>query len=121
MKDMLVTLEKAHEGLRIGTLANWNEGAVPGAHLQTLLELVLAARRALDVDKAEFERKAKGVHNPSGDGEAPEYLLNSYKRYRDGQNTVRLIHIGDKKALHPEIGRAVQQECRDRSRMPSSA
>eukprot|EP00456_Euglypha_rotunda_P065996 TRINITY_DN56776_c0_g2_i2.p1 TRINITY_DN56776_c0_g2~~TRINITY_DN56776_c0_g2_i2.p1 ORF type:complete len:104 (-),score=21.25 TRINITY_DN56776_c0_g2_i2:10-321(-) len=31
------------------------------------------------------------------------------------------LHIASEEKLVPEIGRAVQQECRDRSRMPSSA
>ena len=41
------TLEKTHSALRTQVLVNWNAGAVPGPHLQTLLELVLAGRRDL--------------------------------------------------------------------------
>src|SRR5436305_6047056 len=49
------------------------------------------------------------------------YAQNEMLAYQQKESTARV----DKQASHfvhiPEIGRAVQQECRDRSRMPSSA
>ena len=43
----ILQLEKAHESLRTHTLTQWSEGSLPGPHLQTLLEMLLAARRVL--------------------------------------------------------------------------
>src|SRR5204862_7757137 len=43
------------------------------------------------------------------------YAQNEMLAYQQKESTA------DKQASHFEIGRAVQQECRDRSRMPSSA
>eukprot|EP00456_Euglypha_rotunda_P032234 TRINITY_DN24_c0_g1_i12.p1 TRINITY_DN24_c0_g1~~TRINITY_DN24_c0_g1_i12.p1 ORF type:complete len:180 (+),score=16.15 TRINITY_DN24_c0_g1_i12:35-574(+) len=47
-------------------------------------------------------------------------LENPVILYSGGKDSACLVHVA-RKTFSPEIGRAVQQECRDRSRMPSSA
>eukprot|EP00456_Euglypha_rotunda_P010217 TRINITY_DN1251_c0_g1_i28.p1 TRINITY_DN1251_c0_g1~~TRINITY_DN1251_c0_g1_i28.p1 ORF type:complete len:113 (-),score=25.61 TRINITY_DN1251_c0_g1_i28:27-365(-) len=55
------------------------------------------------------------IANDQGNRITPSYVAFS--------DTERLVGDAAKNqaSLNPEIGRAVQQECRDRSRMPSSA
>eukprot|EP00456_Euglypha_rotunda_P001911 TRINITY_DN10387_c0_g1_i2.p2 TRINITY_DN10387_c0_g1~~TRINITY_DN10387_c0_g1_i2.p2 ORF type:complete len:125 (+),score=35.41 TRINITY_DN10387_c0_g1_i2:356-730(+) len=54
-----------------------------------------------------------------------EYLRDSERDFWLWWDSVMVAHEGNPRAqceaLFAEIGRAVQQECRDRSRMPSSA
>ena len=54
-----VVLVIQHNKLRRATIINWNQGSVPGPHLQTLLELVLAARRAVPGDLSDSSAHAR--------------------------------------------------------------
>eukprot|EP00456_Euglypha_rotunda_P072744 TRINITY_DN6593_c0_g1_i6.p1 TRINITY_DN6593_c0_g1~~TRINITY_DN6593_c0_g1_i6.p1 ORF type:complete len:256 (-),score=15.60 TRINITY_DN6593_c0_g1_i6:17-784(-) len=47
--------------------------------------------------------------------------IKTLKRYINGAFVLRLLDLFDSEDHREKIGRAVQQECRDRSRMPSSA
>src|SRR5690606_383777 len=47
LSNSTAELEIAHEGLRTSTLTQWATGSLPGPHIQTLLELLLAARSVL--------------------------------------------------------------------------
>ena len=50
LRQLVGLLQEAHTELRNGALLNWAAPSVPGPHLQTLLELVLAARRVFPDD-----------------------------------------------------------------------
>eukprot|EP00497_Spongosphaera_streptacantha_P001294 TRINITY_DN190_c1_g1_i1.p1 TRINITY_DN190_c1_g1~~TRINITY_DN190_c1_g1_i1.p1 ORF type:complete len:548 (-),score=110.80 TRINITY_DN190_c1_g1_i1:67-1710(-) len=58
IKLMINQLETAHEDLRCHGLRDWGSTKLPGAHLQTLLEMLLAAKTALKAPATKKHRTA---------------------------------------------------------------
>jgi hypothetical protein len=104
IKDGIDNLEKAHEALRTWTLTQWNSGSLPGPHIQSLLELLLAARKAigghdsgsqLSIDQLTEEQKTKLQQLPPY-----ELLVNNYVKNRDGPSKCSMILLTYEKVLN---------------------
>jgi len=96
IKQWVQNLEDAHSALRTELLLNWNNGGIPGSHLQNLLELVLAGRKAV----GDATDDAKDKDEPDEDREPIEkYVVDSFKNYRDGQELVSIISTNQRRLL----------------------
>eukprot|EP00455_Lapot_gusevi_P027145 TRINITY_DN2870_c0_g2_i2.p1 TRINITY_DN2870_c0_g2~~TRINITY_DN2870_c0_g2_i2.p1 ORF type:complete len:1706 (-),score=731.31 TRINITY_DN2870_c0_g2_i2:147-5264(-) len=109
IRGMVDYLEATHTNLRSLTLTNWAKSAVPGPHLQALLELILAARRAVpseskeegkdekDEKEAKDEKNEKDDKEDSDDDDEDEAPLpkdvEAFKAYRDGKALASLVDI----------------------------
>jgi len=94
VKSLLKNLESAHSSLRTDLLVNWTAGSMPGSHLQNLLELVLAGRKAVgesepEKDEDEEEEEDRNPVEP--------HTLRAFNNFRDGQESVSLININERR------------------------
>jgi hypothetical protein len=86
IQNYVTSLETSHAALRTSIMVSWNQGAVPGPHLQTMLELVLAGTRAM----AEQSPQTGPAVTASKD--VPAYQLEYYNKFRDGRTTISWIN-----------------------------
>lgn len=61
---------------------------MPGPHIQTLLELLLSATSVLDEELKELKKKEREKLK-----NVPEFILDSYMRYRDGPSVCSTISL----------------------------
>jgi len=116
IKQWLASIENAHAGLRTDLLVNWNSGAMPGSHLQNLLELVLSGRKAVGEEE---EEQASAQSESKEDAEvavtdpklskAPEFVVESYKNFRDGQRLGSMINLSQRR-LAPDFTLSMSSE-----------
>jgi hypothetical protein len=89
IESLVTSMERAHAALRAATLLAWNGGSAPGTHLQAMLELVLAARRAIPPQTVQAQMKNSST---------PEYVLEAYK-HRDGAPLCQVVDVVKRRML----------------------
>eukprot|EP00456_Euglypha_rotunda_P005443 TRINITY_DN10920_c1_g2_i4.p1 TRINITY_DN10920_c1_g2~~TRINITY_DN10920_c1_g2_i4.p1 ORF type:complete len:113 (-),score=16.04 TRINITY_DN10920_c1_g2_i4:28-366(-) len=100
-EDMMSSDHRSHPRYSIAYATN--RGELPQQRL---------SRKPHEIMKAIYEKKIDQLDLPY------QHILSEMKT---GRPFRRFFYSEYDKAVISEIGRAVQQECRDRSRMPSSA
>jgi HECT-domain (ubiquitin-transferase)/Concanavalin A-like lectin/glucanases superfamily/SPRY domain len=73
-------LEHIHARMRTRALLTWHKQATPGAHVQSLVELIIAGRHRLGVTD---------TIPPS----VPKYMARAFSKYRDASTAVRMIDV----------------------------
>lgn len=84
-------LEDAHSALRTQQLIAWTSSTLPTSHLQNLLELILAGRKALKLDAEEDEKQEKEVEVQQTT--VSPVQVSAYRTFRDGQQLGSLINL----------------------------
>ncbi|ETO26164.1 ubiquitin protein ligase [Reticulomyxa filosa] len=98
-------LETSHEGLRLWTLTQWSSGSLPGPHIQTLLELLLAVRSVIpkqSKEKSEHEEKETKSENDeqkTGVKKVPENVVKAFAKHRDGPSKCTIITLMYEKVM----------------------